>query len=302
MAGNALVAAINWNGRDFILQMIDSLLPQLEETGSCLLVFDNGSTDGSADLVESRYAGNNLVEVQRNSENIGFGRAANRIIGNSGKPVVVLVNTDTVIRPGCLRTLLSCMEKHPEVAFAGPRLLWPDGSLQPSKRDFPFPCKLVQENLPILRRSTAKYSSHDESGYTDWLIGAMMAVRSEPFIRTGGFSEDFFFFHEETDLQYRLREHGWKVWFESSAEIVHIEGGSCRQMFGDLAWLQHIPGKLIFLQKNGNSIDVILYRLFMSMLQLQRMITGLLPGHRDLRWNRNYCMEALVLLWKRKTG
>lgn len=300
MTEGALVAAINFNGGGFILPMVDSLLPQLGETGSRLLVYDNGSSDGSAEAVGERFGPSGLVTVERHHSNIGFGRAANSIIKGCDLPVVVLANTDTVLMPGCLKALLRSMDEHPEAAFAGPTLRWPDGSLQSSKRDFPFPLNLVRENIPLLRRGTAKHSDHRESGYADWLVGAMMAVRTAPFLEIGGFSEEFLFFHEETDLQFRLRKNGWRVWFEASAEVMHIGGASTAQVYGSMSMLQHIPGKLIFLHRHGKRFDAALYRILMTALQLSRCATGVLHEKRDPRWNRDYIRGALALLWKRE--
>lgn len=301
MTDCALVAAINFNGGGFILPMVDSLLPQLAETGAGFLLFDNGSSDGSADSVEEKFGSTGLVTVERNPANIGFGRAANRIINGCDNSVVVLVNTDTVLMPGCLKTLLRTMEEHPEAAFAGPTLRWPDGSLQSSKRDFPFPLNLVRENIPLLRRKSAKHSDHLESGYADWLVGAMMAIRTAPFREIGGFSEEYLFFHEETDLQFRLRKRGWRVWFEASAEVMHIGGASTSQVFGSMSMLQHIPGKLVFLARHGGPSDVALYKVLMTALQLGRFATGILPGRRDIRWSRDYIGLALGLLWRKNS-
>jgi len=302
MSDRTLIAAINWNGREFITGMIDSLLPQMKNTETRLLVFDNGSDDGSDDLVEKKYSNTGRVRVQRHGENIGFGRAANRIIAEAGCSTVVLVNTDTILRPDCLQNLLLPLESRPEVALVGPRLLWPDGSFQFSQRDFPFPGRLLLEHIPILRKRTAKFSSHDEAVYVDWLVGAMMAIRVKAFNEIGGFAEEFFFFHEETDLQYRLAEAGWKVWFEPSAEVFHLEGASARQKYGHRIYLRHIPGKLLFLQRHGTLVDIMSFKLLMTLLQVLRMMTGWLSGKlraSDVRYTAGYCREAIRLLWRK---
>ncbi len=303
MSDRAMIAAINWNGRDFITGMVDSLLPQMKEMETRLIVFDNGSEDGSDYLVEEKYSHTGMVEVYRNGENIGFGRAANRILADAGCSTVVLVNTDTVLRSHCLRNLLLSLESRPDVAFAGPRLLWPDGTLQSSQRDFPFAGKLLLEHIPILRQRTAKFSTHDRGRYVNWLVGAMMAIRVNAFNEIGGFAEEFFFFHEETDLQYRLWEAGWKVWFEPSAEVFHLEGASARQKYGRQVYLRHIPGKLLFLQRNGTRADVVSFKLLMTLLQIQRMMAGRLSGKlasSDIRYTSTYCREALQLLWRKR--
>lgn len=303
MDSKILIATINWNGKDFITEMIDSLLPQMEETNSRLLVFDNGSEDGSDDLVEDKYGSSGMVSVYRNGENIGFGEAANRIMLDTECPLVVLVNTDTVLKPGCLKKLIQAIDSRPDVAFAGPKLLWPDGSLQPSRRDFPFPANLLLEHIPLLRKLTARFSKHDTGSYTDWLIGAMMVVRVKAFNEVGGFSKDFFFFHEETDLQYRLWIAGWKVWFEPACEVFHLEGASSRKKYGSRIYLRNIPGKLLFLSKHGTGYDVFSFKVLMTMLQIHRIIAGILfrrLAMNDIRFTRNYCLEAIQLLCHRK--
>ncbi|MCD4707428.1 MAG: glycosyltransferase [Candidatus Sabulitectum sp.] len=300
MDDRSLIAAINWNGKNFITGMIDSLLPQMRETNTRLLVFDNGSEDGSADLVEENYSSTGIVSVYRNGENIGFGKAANRILSDAGCSTVVLVNTDTVLKPGCLRNLLLSLESRPEVAFAGPRLLWPDGNLQHSRRDFPFPGRLLLEHIPLLKNRTARFSAHDKGCYTDWLIGAMMAIRVKAFNDAGGFAEEFFFFHEETDLQFRLKEIGWKVWFEPSAEVFHIEGASSSQKYGSRIYLRNIPGKLLFLEKHGKPADIISFKILMTLLQIQRVMAGRIfrkLAIADVRFTSGYCREAIQLLW-----
>ncbi|MEA3266081.1 MAG: glycosyltransferase family 2 protein [Candidatus Fermentibacteria bacterium] len=302
MGKRALIAAINWNGKEFITEMVNSLLPQMQETDTSLLIFDNGSEDGSADLLEEKYRSTGMVTVFRNGRNIGFGKAANKILADAECSTVVLVNTDTVLKPGCLKNLLTALESRPRVAFAGPRLLWPDGSLQSSRRDFPFPGKLILEHIPLLKNRTARFSAHDKGCYTDWLVGAMMAIRVKAFLEIGGFADEFFFFHEETDLQYRLAENGWKVWFEPSAEVLHIEGGSSKQKYGSRVYLRNIPGKLLFLKKQGSFLDVFLFRILMTILQIHRLFFGWIFSKfagTDIRYTSGYCCEAIQLLWHR---
>ena len=303
MVNTTLVAAINWNGKNFIADMIDSLLPQLEETNTKLLVFDNGSEDGSVELVEKLYGESELVTVYKNKTNIGFGKAANRILKETVCSTVVLVNTDTILKKGCLRNLLQAFHSKADVAFAGPKLLWPDGSLQPSKRGFPFPRVLVKEHIPLLKHKSKRFSKHDKGTYTDWLVGAMMAVRVKAFNEVGGFSSEFSFFHEETDLQFRLKKAGWKVWFEPSAEVYHLEGASSRQRYGSKVFLGNIPGKILFLRKHGTPLDVLLFKYLMTILQIHRYIIGIFSKQLlidDIRFTKNYCTEAIHIIWDGK--
>ena len=296
---DAVVLSINWNGIQFVGDMVESLIPQMRETGSRLVLFDNGSTDGSDRLVEERFGHTGLVEVVRWPENLGFAGAANLMMERLEEELVVLANTDTVFLPGSLSILLQAMELHADAGLAGPRLLWPDGSLQQSMRDFPFPGRLAVEHLPFLKRRSARTDPHDAGRYVEWLVGAVMVIRMEAFREVGGFDTDFFFYHEETDLQLRLLKRGWRVWFEPKARVVHLEGGSARQKYGRETYLRYIPAKLRFLRKHSGSAGIMIFRLTMTALQLGRLLLGVMaPGlRRDLRYTPKYCRRAIRLVW-----
>lgn len=295
----SVVLTINWNGGGFVEDMVVSLLPQLGETGSRLVFFDNASDDGSDDLVEERFAGSGLVEVIRWPENLGFAGAANLMMGRLSEEVVVLANTDTVFLPGSLAALLKVLEEHPEAGLVGPRLLWPDGGLQPSMRDFPFAANLVMEHLPLLRRRSARSRPHDRERTVDWLVGAVMAIRMEAFRQAGGFDSDFFFYHEETELQLRMHQSGWTVRFEPRAEVIHLEGASARKKYGRMTYLRYIPAKLRFLRKHSGRAGILAFRVAMTVLQLGRLfLGGVWPGlRRDLRHTPEYCRRAIRLIW-----
>lgn len=279
------MAVINWNGREVLPGMLDSLLPQLGETSSRLVVFDNASEDGSAELAEEYCGRTEAASLVRNQVNSGFGAAADSIILSAGEPIVVLVNSDTIFRPCALERLLSSIESRPDVGLAGPRLLWPDGRLQPSQRDFPFPGNLLREHLPFLRNRTARYCEHDAGANPDWLVGAVMAVRVKAFVDSGGFSRDFGFFHEETDLMYRMAGQGWRVWFEPAAEVVHLCGHSTSRIYDGPIEDRYIPAKLLFLRKYGGPFSIPAFRFMMTGLLTARALGShlrpLSGGRRD---------------------
>ena len=295
------VITLNWNGAEVLRDMINSLAPQLIELQARLIVLDNCSTDGSDRAVEEEFGGESWFSMMRAEHNLGFGAGANRVIQNSDDDILVLANNDTIFMPGSLSSLVDALERHPEAGMVGPRLLWPDGSLQPSMRDFPFPGKLIREHLPYLGRKAAVYSSHLIEQKVDWLVGAVMAFRREALLDTGPFDEDYFFYHEETDLQYRMIRSGWEVWFIPEASVIHLEGVAARQMFGRETWLRYIPEKIRFLRKHGKYGAVTGFRVFMTLLYTFRLFAGLVkPGRRkhDIRYTASYCWKAIGLTWK----
>ncbi|MCK4504028.1 MAG: glycosyltransferase family 2 protein [Candidatus Aegiribacteria sp.] len=295
------VITLNWNGAEVLSDMINSLAPQLLELQARLIVLDNCSTDGSDRAAFDEFGGEPWFSLIRAERNLGFAAGANRVIGNSDDEILVLANNDTVFTPGSLKLLVDALERHPEAGMAGPRLLWPDGSLQPSMRDFPFPGKLIREHLPFLRKKAAIHSLHLKEQKVDWLVGAVMAFRRKALLDTGLFDEDYFFYHEETDLQYRFHRSGWEVWFVPAASVVHLEGVAARQIFGRETWLRYIPGKIRFLRKHGRYGAVTSFRLFITLLHTCRMLAGLVePGKRkqDIRYTMSYYRKAIRLTWK----
>lgn len=295
------VITLNWNGTEVLSNMINSLAPQLIELQARLIVLDNCSTDGSDRAADEEFGGESWFSLLRSERNLGFAAGANLVINNCDDEILVLVNNDTIFTPGSLKLLVDALERHPEAGMTGPRLLWPDGTLQPSMRDFPFPWKLIKEHLPFLKSKSAIHSLHLKEQKADWLVGAVMAFRRKALLDTGLFDEDYFFYHEETDLQYKLNRSGWEVWFVPDALVVHLEGVAARQMFGQETWLRYIPGKVRFLRKHGKYGAVTGFRLFMTLLHSCRLFAGLVqPGKRkhDIRCTVSYCRKAIRLTWK----
>jgi hypothetical protein len=299
------VAVLNWNGAEVLPAMLRSVLPQVEELGGRLIVLDNGSTDSSADDIEREFGDTGCFSLLRSPANLGFSRGANLLLQEINEEIAVLANSDTVFLKNSLKTLLEAFQRHERAGLIGPMLLWPEGELQPSMRDFPFPGKLIREHLPIIRRGSAKYGGHCTERRADWLVGAVMAIRMEAFRSTGGFDERYFIYHEETDLQYRMSQRGWEIWFVPDAKVVHVEGASTRKMYGRTSYLQYIPAKLRFLRKNGYSGSVSMFRVYMLILQMTRLLIGCVNSRKrnsDVRYTPSYCRRALSLIWTRDSG
>ena len=282
--------------------MIESLADSVAELSGELIVFDNNSRDGSDSIALETWGENDWFTLIKSPENLGFAGGANKAIKNIDAEIIVLANSDTVFLPGSLQTLLDAVERHPEAGVIGPRLLWPDGTLQRSLRDFPYPWKLIREHIPLLGRRSAVNDPHTAEQRVDWLVGAVMVFKKDLFEKIHGFDEDFFFYHEETELQYRLFKEGKDSFFVPSAEVIHIEGASARKMFGRETYLKYIQAKLKFLRKHGYAGSIVLFRLFMGLLQGCRLLAGYIrPAlpHRDIRYTAPYCRKAFHELFRR---
>src|SRR5262249_30218221 len=139
-----------------------------------VIVVDNASSDGSAEMVRTQYP---TVILKTNSTNLGYGKAANQAIMSSNAKYVLLLNADTVLEPGALVQLRNYLDRHSEAAVVGPRLLNPDSSLQSSCRSFPRPLSLYPliKHVPIWRSHYLLTWEHNCDRVVDWLTGAALA-------------------------------------------------------------------------------------------------------------------------------
>jgi N-acetylglucosaminyl-diphospho-decaprenol L-rhamnosyltransferase len=234
-------------------------LPYVEPTlesvaGHHTVVVDHGSTDGTLELVRKRFPYARLVE----QENLGLAAGWNRGIDETTAPYVLVLNADAWLVGDAAERLVAFAEDHELAGFVAPRLLNPDGSLQPSVRGFPTPWRLATEYLflrklaPNSRALNSFYGAgfqHDELREIDFAKGAAFLLRRSAFEEIGPFDERFFLFSEETDWCYRLREVGWKSFFYPGAEAVHVGGASWRPESATL-FREQVRGHLRFLAKH----------------------------------------------------
>jgi GT2 family glycosyltransferase len=197
-------------------------------------VVDNASHDGSVELVRDEFGWVRLIE---NARNVGFGAAHNQVLRQAEGRYWLVLNSDAAPAPGALRTLVRFMEAHADVAVAGPRLRYPDGTVQPSRRRFPSRATLFMESTQaqrfwpdnrVLRRYYLQDRRDDVAQDVDWLAGACLCIRASAAHAVGLFDERFFMYSEELDWCRRFKAAGWRVAYVPEAEVTHLEGGSSR--------------------------------------------------------------------------
>ena len=215
------------------------------------VVVDNGSSDGTVAFVRERFADVRLVE----SENRGLGAGWNVGVRETASTYVLLLNADAWLHGGALERLCDFADTRPRGAVVGPRLVNPDGTLQPSVRGYPTPWRLATEYF-FLRKLAPGSSAlnsfygrgfdHDEVRQVEVVMGACMLLRREAIAEVGECDEDYFLFSEETDWCYRFREAGWEVVFFPGAECVHVRGAS----HSGRLYRENLRGHLLFLWKH----------------------------------------------------
>jgi GT2 family glycosyltransferase len=229
------IIIVNWNVRELLRACLAALPCEAE-----IIVVDNASTDGSAEMVRRDFS---HVRLLANSENRGFTGGNNDGLKVATRPWVLFLNPDTLVQGDALGQLLAYLQSHAAVGVVGPQLRYGDGSLQSSRRRFPtFATALLEStplawHLPLHRNPWARrYHMADVPASrvqeVDWLVGAALLTRQDVLAEVGWFDEGYFMYSEELDWQRRVKQIGWKIVYLAEAVITHYEGKSSEQASG----------------------------------------------------------------------
>ena len=256
---------VNWNTKDIILQCIDSLTSRKEYYTQEIIVVDNASRDGSSEAIKAKYP---EVQLIQNSDNLGFARANNIGIKKSSGAYVCLLNSDIQVLDHTISFMIDYMNTNKNIGLSGPKILWPDMTLQHSCMNYPGILTQICETFSLNRLfpHTALCSgeymyffSHDRLIKVDWLIGCFLMIRREVLETVGLLDELFFIYSEETDLCKRMHEAGWDIIFLPQVSAIHHNASSssknpirfsAEQRLSALKyWKKHkpFPARVIFL-------------------------------------------------------
>jgi GT2 family glycosyltransferase len=222
------VVIVSFNTAALLYNCLRSLLEACEKLATEVIVVDNASEDGSAEMVRNSFS---QVRLIANQQNVGFGVANNQAIAAACGKYVLLLNSDTIVWPGAIEQLLCEIERDPGLALVGPRLMGSDGRWQRSAFRFPTPGVLLLEQLNIARFVSEYPEGRQHTGASlsvDWLIGACVLGRRDLLASLGPFDPRFFMYGEDIDLCYRLRKAGWDIRIVLSATITHLGAMSAR--------------------------------------------------------------------------
>ena len=221
------VIVVSWNVRDLLRACLRALPDATEGLAVEVIVVDNGSGDGSPDIVASEFP---QVTLLRNAENQGFALANNRGIATSHGRYLVLLNSDTVAPRRSLAGMAEFMDTQPRAGAASPRLLRPDGTPQPyAYGDDPTPLYLFRRALAHRSGGYLHDWGVDRPIQAGWVSGACLVARRSAVDEVGGLDENIFMYFEDNDWCRRMRLKGWEVWYNPLAQITHIGGASLSQ-------------------------------------------------------------------------
>jgi hypothetical protein len=191
-----------------------------------VVVVDNESTDGTRELVESRFPAARVI----GSPNRGFGYGNNRGFETTSARYVLFLNPDTEVIDGTFGELVDMLDQNPGIGLAGVRQITADGTLWPTIRRFPSGTRalgeaLFSERWPVrpawAGERVLDWDAYDRQTACDWTSGSFMLVRREALLGAGAFDERYFLYCEEPDLCLRIKRAGWQVLHLPEMTIVH---------------------------------------------------------------------------------
>lgn len=259
------IIIVNWNGGDDLLYCLESLYTHGLAGTMEVVVVDNGSEDGSPELVRRVFPQMILIKA---GANLGFAKAANLGWRRAQAEYVLFLNPDTLVPAGALDQALAYLRAHPAVGMVGVKLLNPDGSLQVSCWNFLSLSTLLLDNLlrlPLMPRSLAgrylyRLWNHGETREVDWITGAFLLCRRSVLEGVGGFDEDYFMYCEDMDLCYRVRRRGYLVVYYPAASIMHHGNRSGAKKWAEGREAEIVRSELIFLSKHRGRLSWLLFR------------------------------------------
>jgi hypothetical protein len=243
-AYTASIMIVSFNTRELLRECLDSLIAECGRLGEGrnaeILVVDNSSRDGSADMVERDYGQAPItVRLFRSTVNLGFGAANNVAMDAADGHYIVLLNSDAFLHQGALNKAIDQIEKQPKAGVGGARLVCGDGSWQPSARGFHTLWRdaLVMTGLAdrfpksrIFGAPSRTWADPAKAAQVDWVTGAFMILRREALAVTGIFDPAFFLYCEEVDLCRRIQQAGFEVWYWPDVFVTHLGGESSKQV------------------------------------------------------------------------
>jgi GT2 family glycosyltransferase len=258
------VIIVNWNSGTMLRACLKSVVRRVAGLRTRVVVVDNKSTDESAELVEREFPDVLLI---RAGANLGFGRGNNLARPHVEPGFVLFLNPDTELQDLALQKMAGFFATHPETGAVGCKMVFPDGEVADQNLQwFPNPLTefLTQGLLPyrLVRKleGILPWTDPQNSGYVNKLYGGCLLVRTVVLDKVGWFDERFFMYAEDVDLSRRIREAGWKLYYLSDAEIMHVAGGTTRKAGSDFSILMGCESMEKLIAKYQGRASGIAYR------------------------------------------
>ncbi|OGF49462.1 MAG: hypothetical protein A2231_12285 [Candidatus Firestonebacteria bacterium RIFOXYA2_FULL_40_8] len=258
------VIIVSWNVKDYLQKCLASVYRGTKGVSFEIFVVDNASTDGSADMVKREFP---EVKVILNSENHGFARANNQALEKCAGEYVLFLNPDTEIKENAVEQLVKFLGSKQDAAAAAPKLIYEDGRLQLLSKSFPSLFTELMESLFLdnafpksrfFNRIFMGNWEHDSTREVDHPAGACLMVKMDILKKTGFFDEEFFMYYEDTDLCFRIKKTGGRIFLVHDILVVHHGAKSSGQSPAEAPdWMAE--SKLRYFRKNYGTAGMFIF-------------------------------------------
>lgn len=220
------VVLLNWNGENFLDKFLPSIIKYSDPELADIVVVDNASTDNSIKIIK-KYKTVKIVQLDKN---YGFTGGYNKGLEHIHSKYFLLLNTDVEVTENWLEPMYDLMEKNPNIAACGPKLL---DFYKRNKFEYAGAAGgfLDKCGYPFCRGRIFNTLEEDMGQYDSnidciWVSGAAFMIRSDLFFYAGKFDDNFFAHQEEVDLCWRLKNLGYDIVFEPKSVVYHVGGGT----------------------------------------------------------------------------
>ena len=271
------VIIINWNSKDYLRECLKSIIAAIGDLKCEILVIDNASQDGSAQMVAAEFPRVCFIQSDRN---LGFSGGNNRAARQARGGLLLFLNPDTVIEGDALMILVQTLRRCPDGAIAGARLLNRDRTLQIScVQSFPTIMNQMLGSDLLYRwfpRSSlwgmaALFEDSKEPKPVEAVSGACLVIKREIFERVGGFDEHYFMYSEDIDLCFKIHQAGFKSYYVPTASVIHYGGGSSQKAPSSFSNVMLRESVYRFMRLHQGRAAAVFFRLFIGVSALFRL-------------------------------
>jgi GT2 family glycosyltransferase len=251
------VIIVSWNTRELLTNCLRSVFNESPALSLEVIVIDNASRDGTPEMIRSEFP---EVKLIVNSENRGFAAANNQGFRIGVGRYMLMLNPDTEVWDGAIKTSIDYAEAHPDVGIVGCQVYLSETEIQRTGMAFPSAWNLALTMSGLSRAfSRSRLFGAPELGWwdrkderdLDVISGMFMLIRRAALDQVGLLDEAYFVYAEETDLCFRFSRAGWRRVFIPTARILHVDGGSkCTGQVSVKMFVQLQKSLMIYFAKN----------------------------------------------------
>jgi GT2 family glycosyltransferase len=223
------IIIVNYNTRELLRKCLRSVFASKTDFAFEVWVSDNGSADGSLEMIKREFPGVKLLE---NGSNLGFSKGNNVALKQASGRYLLLLNSDTEIAAEALDLSVKYLDSHPDVGIMGGKVVLPDGSLDRAcRRRFPNPTNSFLRLFGLKKFSDYNIEGPvDKESEVDAVMGAYLAIRKTVMDKVGLLDEEYFMYGEDLDWCWRVKKTGYKIVYYPSVGVTHYKYGSAQSI------------------------------------------------------------------------